>query len=151
VIAPAQPSHAAAMAAIHAAAFPPGETWGAAAMAAQIALPTTFGLIAPAGGMVLARSIGEQAEILTLAVMPNARRRGIARALLQAAAREARRRGARTMFLEVSSANAAARALYAGAGFGEIGRRVRYYSDGTDALILSAPLSSPGSCESAIG
>lgn len=141
MIAPAHPAHAAAMAAIHAAAFPRSETWGAEAIAAQLALPTTFGLLAPAGGMVLARAIAEQAEILTLAVIPAARRRGVGRALLDAAAREASRRGAHTMFLEVSSANAAARSLYAAAGFAEMGRRARYYSDGTDALILSAPLS----------
>ncbi|MBV9757969.1 MAG: GNAT family N-acetyltransferase [Alphaproteobacteria bacterium] len=138
------------MAAIHAAAFPPGEAWDAAAIAAQLALPTTFGLIAPAGGMLLARAIAEQAEILTLAVIPAARRRGIARALLQAAGHEAGRRGARTMFLEVSGANSAARGLYGAAGFVEIGRRARYYWDGTDALILSAPLS-PAPCESATG
>ena len=147
MIEPAHQGHAAAMAAIHAAAFPPGEAWGADAIRVQLALPTTFGLLAHAGGMALARAVGEQAEILTLAVIPAARRRGIARALLQAAAREASRLGARTMFLEVSSANATARALYAAAGFTEIGRRPRYYSNGTDALILSAPLSPPAPCE----
>lgn len=151
MIEPAQPVHAAAMAAIHAAAFPAGEAWGADAIAAQLALPATFGLLAAAGGMVLARALAEESEILTLAVAPAVRRRGLGRALLDAAACEASRRGARTMFLEVSSANAPARALYAGAGFAAIGRRARYYSDGTDALILSAPLSPLFLSESAAG
>jgi ribosomal-protein-alanine N-acetyltransferase len=69
-----------------------------------------------------------------------ARRRGLGRALLDAAIVEARARGARTMFLEVAAGNAAGRALYAGAGFVESGRRVRYYADGDDALLLSRPL-----------
>ena len=56
---------------------------------------------------------------------------------------EARRLGASEMFLEVAETNAAARALYARQGFGEIGRRARYYQDGqteTDALVLRRAL-----------
>jgi ribosomal-protein-alanine N-acetyltransferase len=45
------------------------------------------------------------------------------------------------MFLEVAEANAAARALYAAAGFAEVGRRRRYYADGGDALVLRRGLS----------
>jgi [ribosomal protein S18]-alanine N-acetyltransferase len=44
--------------------------------------------------------------------------------------------GARTMFLEVAAANAAARALYAAHGFTEVGLRRRYYGNGDDALML---------------
>jgi ribosomal-protein-alanine N-acetyltransferase len=44
------------------------------------------------------------------------------------------------MFLEVSERNAAARALYAAAGFAEVGRRRRYYADGADALVLRRDL-----------
>jgi ribosomal-protein-alanine N-acetyltransferase len=47
------------------------------------------------------------------------------------------------MFLEVSEANGAARALYAAAGFEEAGRRRRYYADGSDALVLRRALLSP--------
>jgi ribosomal-protein-alanine N-acetyltransferase len=49
-------------------------------------------------------------------------------------------RGAAAMFLEVSDRNAAARALYAAAGFAKAGRRKRYYADGADALVLRADL-----------
>jgi ribosomal-protein-alanine N-acetyltransferase len=45
-------------------------------------------------------------------------------------------RGAAAMFLEVSDRNLPARALYAAAGFAEVGRRRRYYADGSDALVL---------------
>jgi ribosomal-protein-alanine N-acetyltransferase len=49
-------------------------------------------------------------------------------------------RGAAAMFLEVSERYAAARGLYATAGFAEAGRRRRYYADGADALVLRREL-----------
>jgi [ribosomal protein S18]-alanine N-acetyltransferase len=130
-----------ALAAIHRAAFPPPQAWGLEAIGLSIGLPGVFGLIDEREGMILARSAGDEAEILTLAVVPASRRRGLGGALLAAALREARRRGAGTVFLEVSEANETARTLYTTAGFVEVGRRRRYYADGTDALILRASLS----------
>ena len=132
--------HVAAMATIHAAAFPPREAWGRDAISLQLALPGTFGLIDAAGGMALVRVAYDEAELLTLAVQPDSRRRGLGRALLRAAMAAARHQGARSMVLEVSVHNAAARPLYADAGFVEVGQRPRYYADGADALILRAPL-----------
>jgi len=131
---------AAALAAIHGAAFSPSEAWGEEAIGLQLGLPCVFGLIDAAGGMILFRIAGEEAEVLTLAVVPASRRRGLGGALLDAALGETRDRGARAVFLEVSEANQAARALYAAAGFVEVGRRRRYYVDGTDALVLRAAL-----------
>ncbi|HEY8613806.1 MAG TPA: GNAT family N-acetyltransferase, partial [Roseomonas sp.] len=90
----------------------------------------------PPDGFVFARAMAGEAEILTLAVDPGARRRGLGGALLTAAVTEAGRRGAEVLFLEVSEANAPARALYARAGAMEVGRRRRYYADGSDALVL---------------
>ncbi len=129
-------SHNAALALIHAAAFPRGEAWRADAMALQLELPGAFGFIAPAGGLVLARTVADEAEILTLAVMPALRRSGIARALLRQASEHAGEQGACVLFLEVSTRNAPARALYDSAGFIEAGRRRDYYRDGSDALLL---------------
>lgn len=137
---PAGPAHAELLAAIHGGAFPPGEGWGRDAFALQLTLPGVFGFLDRRGGLVLARVAAEEGEILTLAVLPPARRLGIARALLDAALDEAARRGAAAMFLEVSTRNAAARALYAASGFAQVGRRRRYYSDGADALVLRASL-----------
>jgi ribosomal-protein-alanine N-acetyltransferase len=136
----ATPHHAAALAALHAAAFPPRERWGADAMALQLGLPGAFGLIDPRGGMVLARVAADEAEILTIAVLPALRRQGIGRALLDAAAAQAAGRGAVALFLEVSAANHPAQALYAACGFERVGHRRRYYPDGADALILRRPL-----------
>lgn len=125
-----------ALAALHAAAFPPGETWGPDAIALMLAMPGAFGLWREAEGFVLARAAAGEAEILTLAVVPAARRRGLGAALLAAAMAAARARGAEAMFLEVAEGNAAARALYRSFGFAEVGRRRRYYPDGSDALVL---------------
>lgn len=139
----ATPLHAAALAAIHAASFPPRERWGADAMALQLGLPGAFGLVDPRGAMVLARVAADEAEILTLAVIPPLRRQGLGRTLLDAAAARAAALGAGAMFLEVSAANTGARALYALCGFTEVGLRRRYYSDGADALVMRRALSAP--------
>lgn len=137
---PATSHHAHALAAIHAASFPPRERWGADAMALQLGLPGGFGIIDPRGAMLLARVAADEAEILTLAVMPAARRRGLARALLAAAAAEAAGRGAAALFLEVAAGNLPARALYGAAGFTQVGLRPRYYPGGADALVLRRAL-----------
>jgi ribosomal-protein-alanine N-acetyltransferase len=134
-------AHAAALAAIHAAAFPPGEAWSAAAFAELLATPGAYGLIDPAGGIILTRHAADEAEILTLATLPEARRQGIAARLLDAALQQAAARSVVRMFLEVSAGNLAARGLYETAGFVACGRRRRYYPDGSDALVLQRPLS----------
>ena len=133
-------THAAALAAIHAAAFHDAEAWDAAVFDGQLAQPGCFALIDTAGGMLLARVAADEAEILTLAVAPPARRRGIGAALVLAAMRRAAAAGAAAMFLEVASGNLAARDLYEKAGFVRVGRRARYYPHGGDALVLRAAL-----------
>ena len=115
-------------------------------MAQQLAQPGVFGFVDPHGGMVLGRVAADEAEILTLAVAPPARRQGRGRALLEAAFAEMAARAAAKVFLEVSTANTGARALYAAVGFTEVGRRRRYYHDGADALLMrrDLALSRPG-------
>jgi ribosomal-protein-alanine N-acetyltransferase len=137
---PATAAEAPALAALHEAAFPPAEAWGPDAIRLMLEMPGAFGLHRPGEGFVLARVAAEEAEILTLAVIPAARRRGAGGALLGAAMAGAAARGAGAMFLEVSERNAPARALYAAAGFAEVGRRRRYYADGADALVLRRDL-----------
>ena len=126
---------------VHAAAMPEDEAWSAAAIAAQLAVPGNFGLIDPAGGMVLARVAADEAEILALAVAPPARRQGSGTALLLAAEALAAAAGARTMYLEVAAPNQPAGALYASCGYTLAGRRRAYYRDGSDALLLRKPIS----------
>jgi len=128
------------LAALHAGAFPSAEAWGAEALRLMLEMPGSFGLHSPGEGFILARVAADEAEVLTLAVAPAARRQGLGRGLLEAALELAAAAGARQIFLEVSVGNEAARALYAAAGFAEIGRRRRYYADGSDALVLSRRL-----------
>jgi [ribosomal protein S18]-alanine N-acetyltransferase len=132
--------HAAVLAAIHAAAFPEGEAWGEDAISLQLALPGAFGLIDERGGMLLGRIVADEAEVLTLAVAPSVRRRGIATALLRAAMARVSADGATAMFLEAATGNAAALTLYRREGFVEVGRRRRYYADSSDALVLRVNL-----------
>jgi ribosomal-protein-alanine N-acetyltransferase len=81
--------------------------------------------------------VGRQADVQTLAVAPAGQGRGLGRRLLDALVAEARRRVAGEVLLEVRAENAAALALYTGAGFERIGVRRGYYRPGgTDALVL---------------
>lgn len=145
----AGPDRTEALAALHAAAFPPAERWDADALAALLGLEGVFCLVLPgpggAAGFVLARAVAGEAEVLTLAVHPAVRRRGHGAALLAAARAEAGRRGAAALFLEVAAGNAAALALYRHAGAEAVGLRRGYYPDGSDARVLRLGTAGPGS------
>lgn len=134
-------SDPARLAALHAGAF--DAPWDAAAFADLLAQPGVFAE-AEGDGFILIRVVADEAEILTLAVRPAARRQGIAARLTARAAAEAQGLGATRLFLEVAEHNAAARALYASLGFQPAGRRRGYYArkDGpaVDALILALNL-----------
>lgn len=132
----AGPTHAAALATIHAAAFPPAEAWRADDFAAQLRLTGVIGLIHPEGGLIIFRVAGEEAEVLTLGVVPAARQQGVGRALLNAAINRASARGARAVFLEVAETNTPALGLYGGIGFIEVSRRPAYYPGGGHAVVL---------------
>jgi ribosomal-protein-alanine N-acetyltransferase len=90
----------------------------------------------------LFRVVADEAELLTLATAPHARRRGLAREMLDKGLAQARARGAAQCFLEVSAQNHAAILLYQSVGFHEVGRRKSYYhvkgTAGVDALVFRA-------------
>lgn len=141
---PATPT---ALAALHARCFTAPPPWSAAAFAATLAQPGAV-LLARPGAFLLGRIAAGEAEVLTLAVAPEARRQGLAAALLAQFLTDAAAQGATTAFLEVAEDNLVARALYARAGFRPAGRRRGYAvaPDGTriDALVLRlAPLDKP--------
>jgi ribosomal-protein-alanine N-acetyltransferase len=82
-------------------------------------------------------TISETAQIVTVGVRPDARRRGVGRMLVRALIEEARRRGADEVLLEVRVDNEPARTLYANEGFTELGRRRGYYDRGrVDAVVM---------------
>ncbi len=136
---------AAMFAAVHAETFP--APWPAADFEKILSAPGAFGLVVAADGpcaVLAAWTAADEAEILTLAVTPDARRRGFGRDLVNAAIAEAGRRGARGLFLEVAADNLAARALYDALGFRQTGRRRSYYhrpgAPPQDALVLRLEL-----------
>ena len=89
-------------------------------------------------GFAMLRLAADEAELMTIAVDPKWRGKGVGRALLEAAFADLLMSPARRMFLEVAADNAAAIALYRGHGFAEVGRRDGYYPrpDGTPATAL---------------
>jgi ribosomal-protein-alanine N-acetyltransferase len=129
------------LAGIHAAAFP--APWDATALAGLLTQAGVFAVEQP-DGFILLRTVADEAEILTLAVRPGARRRGLGARLVREGGTAAAARGAARLFLEVADDNTAALALYARAGFAGTGRRPGYYArpDGgrQDALILALNL-----------
>lgn len=131
-----------ALAALHARCFPfPGHPrpWSADEFAGLLGNRLNFLLIRP-GGFLLGRSVADEAELLTLAVAPEARRAGLGRALLAEFDQTSTARGAREAFLEVASVNAPAIALYASAGWERAGLRRDYYAPGIDAIVMRRAL-----------
>lgn len=76
----------------------------------------------------MGRHAGPEVELLTLAVHPDARRKGIGRHLLAEFRAAAASRGAQEIFLEVTENNDAARGLYHWGGFFDVGIRKDYYA-----------------------
>ena len=68
-----------------------------------------------------------QADLMNLAVSPDARRKGIAQALLKALMARLYDRGARSLTLDARVGNVPALSLYERLGFQVVGRRKNYY------------------------
>jgi ribosomal-protein-alanine N-acetyltransferase len=117
---------------IMAASFDPayGEAWTAAQCMDMLGGRHAWLLLGeldgrPAG-FALTRAILDEAELLLIAVTPEARRHGLGLRLLNATADRARACGVRRLFLEVRSNNPAVE-LYTSAGFVKVGERPNYY------------------------
>jgi ribosomal-protein-alanine N-acetyltransferase len=129
------------MAALYARAFPNGRAWSAAEIAEFCDAPGFA--VSTETGFALGRAVAGEAELVTIAVDPDARRQGAGRSLLAAFEAGARARGTARAFLEVADDNAAALALYAAAGWTETGRRSGYYARGAgrvDAVTMAKRL-----------
>jgi len=86
------------------------------------------------------RVAADEGELLRVGVNPQHRRQGLAQGLFAAGIAWLRDRDTGRLFLEVSSHNAPARALYASLGFTGCGCRRDYYGPGDDALLLELSL-----------
>jgi ribosomal-protein-alanine N-acetyltransferase len=89
-------------------------------------------------GFALIRTVADEAELLTIAVEPRWRGKGVGRALMDAAFADLMMSPARRMFLEVDEQNHAAIRLYQKLGFSTISSRKGYYprADGSAATAL---------------
>lgn len=115
-----------------------GEPWDARAMSEILAMPGAGGRLAwwseredAVGrpiGLALYRIAADEAELLTLGVIPGWRRHGVATRLVAAVCAAVVAAGARRLVLEVAEHNDAARRLYARLGFAELGYRRGYYT-----------------------
>lgn len=134
---------------LHATSFE--DHWPEDAIGSLLQRPNVQGYIAmvndaEAAGFSLIQVIADEAEILTICIVPEYRQRKAGRALLAASLQGARRRGAQKIFLEVAETNLPARRIYALAGFEPVGRRKAYYPGGgglagtSDALVLRKDL-----------
>jgi ribosomal-protein-alanine N-acetyltransferase len=143
---PAGAAEAEVLARVHALGFDP--PWPAKDIATLFEGPGVFGFLVYEGeaavGMILCRVVLEDAEVLTVAVDPAVRGRGIGRALVEASAVKAAAAGATAVFLEVAVDNAPALALYKRAGFHRAGMRSAYYDRGdagqVDAIAMRLDL-----------
>ena len=97
---------------------------------------TDDGTVLAYGGMTYA---ADEGAITNIATHPGARRRGAARAVVQALLKQACERGLASLYLEVRPSNTPAIALYRSLGFEEVGRRKHFYRHPTeDALLMRA-------------
>ncbi len=127
---------------LHAACF--AQAWDAPSIARLLSGPGGFALIAagPEGdlGFALLQCVVPESELLSIGTVPEARRGGLGRTLLQRAAQELAATGADTMFLDVAADNHPAIGLYRALGFGDMSRRARYYPGAIDAIVMRAGL-----------
>ena len=148
VVTEARSDDANGLAAIHVTGFERG--WDVAEFERLLADRTVLGHLARPGGrgiptgFALSRLVLDEAEILTVAVLPSARGAGLAKAILRLHFGRLAGRGARSVFLEVAEDNAPAIKLYRGFGFTEVGRRTGYYArpgrPPATAIVMRRPL-----------
>jgi ribosomal-protein-alanine N-acetyltransferase len=128
-------------AALHAESFAAlGErAWTRQDLAELLASPGVAGMLLAAdggdAGFALWRVAADEAELLTIAVRPIHRRRGVGRRLLMAAIDHVRGAGAQSLYLEVGTDNPAARRLYNAVGFRAVGNRAAYYRRGSGPAV----------------
>jgi ribosomal-protein-alanine N-acetyltransferase len=124
--------------------------WSSDEFSALLATPGCVGhLLVEAGqdravGLILLRAAADEAEIITIGVVPECRRRGGAARLLEQAMSDCAARRVRVLFLDVAADNEPARRFYERHGFTTIATRPAYYARGSaapaDALIMKRVL-----------
>jgi ribosomal-protein-alanine N-acetyltransferase len=140
--------NAAEMAQVHQAAFPDAQAWGARQFEELLRQTSVQSRAVVEQGKILSfllvQIAADQAEILTIATLPAARRQGAAAALLIDAEPRLVRDGIKVWLLEVAEDNRDAIAFYQALGFRTDGRRRSYYQrlegNRVDAILMSKPM-----------
>jgi ribosomal-protein-alanine N-acetyltransferase len=96
-------------------------------------------IIASQNGFAVWRNVADESEIITIGVAPDARRTGIASAMLVIIEKNIKNQGVKKIFLEVASNNIAGKKLYENNGYKVVGTRPKYY-DGIDAILMAKDL-----------
>jgi ribosomal-protein-alanine N-acetyltransferase len=95
-------------------------------------------------GFAMLRLAADEAELITIAVDNRWRKKGVGKALLNAALDDLQMTPAKKLFLEVAADNTAALRLYTRQGFGKVSERQGYYArpDGrpATAIVMSRDL-----------
>lgn len=117
------------------------DPWSQRSVASELENPLALWLVWEEDGQVLgyvgSQTVLDETDMMNVAVSAQARRRGIAQALVEGLCDRLRRQGSRCLTLEVRASNAPAIALYEKLGFRQVGRRPNYYSHPKeDGLIL---------------
>jgi [ribosomal protein S18]-alanine N-acetyltransferase len=140
-IEPAETRDADTLATLHAQCFHRG--WPSADFASYIADRDTPVYVAcdakrRIAGFAMLRLAADEAELITIAVEPRWRKKGVGRALMNALLTDLRMTPARRLLLEVAADNPAALRLYAQLGFTRISERQGYYAraDGLPATAI---------------
>ena len=132
------------LSATHHAAFQPASRGWSAEEIARLAQSGALFAEGQDRAFALFSVAADEAELLTIAVHPDHRRKGLARALLGAAKADLRTSGATTVHLEVAADNDAAIALYRKLGFSVSGTRRAYYQrpegERVDAVMMFVDL-----------
>lgn len=131
--------------AIEAVSFP--TPWSRKLFTEEIDREFSDALVAvPAGGegvrgYAVCWTVADESHLLNIAVRPDARGKGVGRALLRECIRRGARAGAVLIHLEVRAGNGPALGMYEKEGFSYAGYRRGYYTDtGEDAILLSRNL-----------
>lgn len=134
----ARPDDATAIAEMEAKIF--GDPWSQRDIFSYVCSETGMCYVALSDGEVVGYIIGRkiipEGEIYRIAVREDKRERGIGYRLLSYALKTEGGLGVETVFLEVRSRNAAARALYLSYGFKEMGIRKNYYQNPPDDAVI---------------
>lgn len=117
------------------------DPWSQRSVASELDNPLALWLVWEEDGQVLgyvgSQTVLDETDMMNVAVSAQARRRGIAQALVEALVIQLKQRGSRCLTLEVRASSAPAIALYEKLGFRQVGRRPNYYSHPKeDGLIL---------------